>query len=86
MPVKQLSDDREESPSESAERFQLLSPRFEVELTIEPNSCPSLNCGQVGRAFFETKRQSLGQYLYLESSDWFQRQFEAATVGARNSQ
>ena len=86
LPVKQLSDEREESPDESAERFQLLSPRFEVELTIEPNSCPSLNCGQVGRAFFETKRQSLGQYLYLESCDWFQRQFEAATVGARNSQ
>ena len=86
LPVKQLSDDREESPSESAERFQLLSPRFEVELTIESNAGAGLSCGQVGRAFFETKRQSLGQYLYLESYDWFRRQFEQATIGAGNSQ
>ena len=86
LPVKQLTDDREESPNESAERFQLLSPRFEVELSIEPNSNASLNCGQLGRAFFETKRQSLGQYFYLESCAWFRRQFEQATIGAGKSQ
>ena len=81
LPVKQVSDEQEANPEETVEKFQLLSPRFEVELTIDPNTDASLSCGQVGRAVFETKRQSLGQFLFLEACDWFDRQLVQAVQG-----
>lgn len=67
--------------NESGTRYQFLTPRFDVRLLVDPEVGADLRCGQVGRAFFDTRQQSLGAYLFLETQKWFSYQLEQATLG-----
>lgn len=68
------------SEDPNGDKFRLLSPRFDIELQVNQETGKRLSSGQMGRAFFATKRQSLGAYLYLKTRDWFQRQYQQATL------
>ncbi|MDG1873870.1 MAG: efflux RND transporter periplasmic adaptor subunit [Mariniblastus sp.] len=61
---------------------ELLSPRFNVFLCLDPISSRQLQSGQRGKAFFSTKRQSLGSYFYLAACDWLESKIELATQTA----
>lgn len=73
LPVKGAANDSEDGPS-----FELLSPRFSAELSLEDDISKSLHSGQRGLAFFKTGRQSMGSYLYLASCDWLRNKIELA--------
>ncbi len=62
-------------------RYRFLTPRFDVELSVDADVGLSLRCGQVGRAFFDTRQQSLGAYLFIETQNWFSGQIEQAMMG-----
>lgn len=63
-------------------QVELLSPRFNVFLELDPESSKRLQSGQRGRAFFSTCEQSLGSYLYLAVADWLEAKIEIATQTA----
>ena len=62
--------------------FELLNPRFTVELELKSELGQKLQAGQRGRAFFATKRQSLGGYLMVAATDWLKSKIEIATQTA----
>jgi putative peptide zinc metalloprotease protein len=74
LPVKAASDKTDGEPA-----FELLSPRFEAELSLDDEISKSLHSGQRGLAFFKTNRQSMGSYLYLAACDWLKNKIEIAT-------
>jgi putative peptide zinc metalloprotease protein len=78
LPVEPTPNAQDNRPEN---RYRLLAPRFEVQLMVDEKTGIQLNNGQVGRAFFATRRQSLGAFLYLETSKWFRRQIEQAMIG-----
>lgn len=61
---------------------ELLTPRFNAFLSIDQSNSSELHSGQRGRAFFSTKRQSLGSYFYLAACDWLENKIELATQTA----
>ena len=63
-------------------RFELLEPHFTVTLSVAGEFVHELSSGQRGRAFFETKRQSLGGYLYVAVGDWLKHKIKIATQSA----
>ena len=73
LPVKAASSESADGPS-----FELLSPRFSAELSLEDDISKSLHSGQRGLAFFKTGRQSMGSYLYLASCEWLRNKIEMA--------
>jgi putative peptide zinc metalloprotease protein len=73
LPVKPAASDSESGPA-----FELLTPRFTAELSLEDSVSQSLHSGQRGLAFFKTSRQSMGSYLYLASCDWLRNKIELA--------
>ena len=73
LPVKPAASESADGPS-----FELLSPRFSAELSLEDDISKSLHSGQRGLAFFKTGRQSMGSYLYLASCDWLRNKIELA--------
>ena len=70
------------SDDESEQRYELLSPRFNVYLELDSDSSKRLRSGQRGRAFFSTCEQSLGSYFYLAATDWLETKIEIATQTA----
>jgi len=60
-------------------RFELVVPRFTVELQPDDAFVSTLNSGVRGYAFFDAKDQSLGSYLYLAIKDWLTEKIEMAT-------
>lgn len=78
LPVKPVSTnyDNEEA------RFEMLVPRFTVELDLEPGIGKQLHSGQRGRAFFATNKQSLGSYLFVAASEWLEQKIDMATQTA----
>lgn len=72
-----------ESPNAHEEStMELLSPRFAIELELDSEDSKSLSAGQRGHAFFDAKRQSMGSYLYLAISDWFEEKAQIASQTA----
>ena len=61
---------------------ELLDPRFNAFLRLDQENSHKLHSGQRGRAFFSTKRQSLGSYFYLAACDWLEDKIEIATQTA----
>ena len=57
---------------------RLLTPHFAVDLMVEADTGTRLHSGQRGRAFFSTKKQSLGAYLFLAAEQWLQDKIEIA--------
>lgn len=60
----------------------LLSPRFDVLVSLDHEISQSLHSGQRGRAFFKARTQSLGSYLFLAASDWLKTQIDQAILVA----
>ena len=73
LPVKGAASESEDGPA-----FELLSPRFNAELSLDDDVSQSLQSGQRGLAFFKTGRQSMGSYLYLAACDWLRNKIELA--------
>ena len=73
LPVKPAGSESENGPA-----FELLTPRFSAELTLEDEISQSLHSGQRGLAFFKTGRQSMGSYLFLASCEWLRNKIELA--------
>ena len=63
-------------------QVELLSPRFNVFLSLDSSCSNQLQSGQRGKAFFSTKQQSLGSYFYLAACDWLENKIEIATQTA----
>jgi putative peptide zinc metalloprotease protein len=59
--------------------MELLSPRLTATLELDQSLSTQLQSGQIGRAFFKARSQSLGSYLFLAASDWLERQIEQAS-------
>ncbi len=74
LPVQPVADESQRQEVQ----FELLDPRFTMDLALEPAMSESLFAGQRGRAFFVTNRQSLGSYLYLATADWLKEKIELA--------
>ncbi len=60
--------------------MRLLSPRFDVLVSLDDATSRSLQSGQRGRAFFKARTQSLGSYLFLAASDWLKTQIDQAVL------
>ena len=56
-------------PTES----QLVEPRFPGVVTLAPEMCGQLACGDRGYALFGLRREPAGQYLWQQLSQWFQQ-------------
>ncbi len=78
LPVKPASSSGENDGSQ----FELLDPRFSVELELHADVGEQLQSGQRGTAFFATHRQSLGSYFFIATRDWLQDKIEMATQTA----
>ena len=70
------------NPDASEPAFELLSPRFTAELMTDSATSESLHSGQRGWAFFQTRRQSLGIWLYRSAESWLKRKIETAVKTA----
>ena len=80
LPIKTVAGSRDTEAVESD--YRLLSPHFNVDLTLDPNVSASLKSGQRGRAFFQTEKQSLGGYMYVAVENWLRNKIEVATQSA----
>ena len=77
LPVRTLV----KSPSDDNElNFELLSPRFDVTVTLPGDLGDQVLAGQRGYAYFESTEQSLASYLYLAACHWLESQIEMATL------
>ena len=79
LAVRPLADPAAEDQEAQVE---LLTPRFNAFLSLDQDNSSELHSGQRGRAFFSTKRQSLGSYFYLAACDWLEGKIEMATQTA----
>ena len=70
------------SDNETDPDMLLLSPRFDVLVSLDDEVSKSLHSGQRGRAFFKARTQSLGSYLFLAASDWLKTQIDQAILVA----
>lgn len=78
LPLKPGSkDDNDAQPD-----MLLLSPRFDVLVSLDDEVSKSLHSGQRGRVFFKARTQSLGSYLFLAASDWLKTQIDQAILVA----
>lgn len=80
LPVKQ-ADSGDDSDNDDSS-MELLSPRLTATLELDKVLSTRLQAGQVGRAFFKARSQSLGSYLFLAARDWFKTQVELASQTA----
>jgi len=80
LPVKQAAAN--DSSGGEADAMELLSPRLTATLELDKELSTQLHSGQIGRAFFKARSQSLGSYLFLAASDWLEKQFEQASATA----
>ncbi len=70
------------SDNEAGPDMLLLSPRFDVLVSLDDEISKTLHSGQRGRAFFTARTQSLGSYLFLAASDWLKTQIDQAILVA----
>jgi len=77
LPVRPVSSS---SLSESEDKFELLSPRFDVTVDVPEGFGQEILAGQRGQAFFESTEQSLASYLYLAACHWLESQVDMATL------
>jgi putative peptide zinc metalloprotease protein len=63
-------------------RMELISPRFNAFLELDSSTSSRLHAGQRGRAFYSTRGQSLGSYVYLGVRNWLEHKIDLATQSA----
>lgn len=71
-----------EQTKDQGASMELLSPRLTATLELDASLSTQLQSGQIGRAFFKARSQSLGSYLFLAASDWLKKQIEQASQTA----
>ena len=72
--VPGTASDDDEQPD-----HRLLTPHFTADLQLDAATSEKLKAGQRGRAFFQTRRQSLGSYLFLAAEDWLRNKIDMAS-------
>ncbi len=77
LPVRPVSNAQS---SETGEHFELLSPRFDVTVSMPEDFSQQVLAGQRGYAYFESTEQSLASYLYLAACHWLQSKVDMATL------
>ena len=80
LPVKPAASSKQSD--DRASSMELLSPRLTATIQLDQAVSTQLQSGQIGRAFFEARSQSLGSYLFLAASDWLKKQIEQASKSA----
>ena len=80
LPVKP-ADSSSDSGNDGAS-MELLSPRLTATLELDSVLSTKLQSGQIGRAFFKARSQSLGSYLFLAARDWLKAQVDLASQTA----
>ena len=73
LPIKKIQS------VDSHDSARLLTPHFYVDLDLTAEESLNLYAGQRGRAFFQTKRQSMGSYLLVAAENWLKHKIEMAT-------
>ena len=77
LPVRALS----KSPTNEDDfSYELLSPRFDVTVSLPEDFDHRVLAGQRGYAYFESTEQSLASYLYLAACHWLKSKIEMATL------
>lgn len=79
LPLKPAPRSSNGDPDQS---MVLLSPRFDVLVSLGDTQSQSLHSGQRGRVFFSARSQSLGSYIYLAASDWLRSKIDQAMLVA----
>lgn len=77
LPVRALP---KASLGQSDFNFELLSPRFDVTVSVPEDFGQQVLAGQRGYAYFESTEQSLASYLYLAACHWLESKIEMATL------
>ena len=77
LPVRPVSSS---NPASSETDFELLSPRFDVTVSVPDIFGKEIFAGQRGQAYFESTEQSLASYLYLAACYWLESKVEMATL------
>ena len=77
LPVRPVSSSNSEA---SDNKFELLSPRFDVTVSVPQGFGQEIFAGQRGQAYFESTEQSLASYLYLAACHWLESKVEMATL------
>ncbi len=70
---------RQAGQTDDDHEVRLLTPHFNVDLTLSRPISKRLKSGQRGRAFFDASRQSLGAYWFLAVEEWLRKKVEIAT-------
>lgn len=76
LPVRPMPH-REEN-NRDPQSVELLSPRFNLELSLDTHSLHGLRSGQQGKVIFPVRQYSLGAYLYLSIREWLEEKVRAA--------
>ena len=77
LPVRPLAKN---PSSENEFSFELLSPRFDVTVSLPEDFGHQVSAGQRGYAYFESTEQSLASYVYLAACHWLKSQIEMTTL------
>ena len=77
LPVRPVSSS---GSSASDAKFELLSPRFDVTVSVPDSFGKEILAGQRGQAYFESTEQSLASYLYLAACHWLESKVDMATL------
>ena len=77
LPVRPVSSSNQTA---SEEKFELLSPRFDVTVSVPEGFGQQILAGQRGQAYFESTEQSLASYLYLAACHWLESKVDMATL------
>ena len=76
LPVRAMANG---ASSDNEFSFELLSPRFDVTVSLPDDFGRQVLAGQRGYAYFESTEQSLAGYLYLAACHWLKSKIEMAT-------
>ena len=77
LPIRPVSSS---SAVENETSFELLSPRFDVTVSVPEEFGQEILAGQRGQAYFESTEQSLASYLYLAACHWLQTKVDRVTL------
>jgi hypothetical protein len=79
LPVKGKTQHTDER-SEPQDHFELLSPRFNIELQLPAGVDSLVTPGQTGRVIFASERHSLGAWGWISLTSWIREKVQIATT------
>jgi putative peptide zinc metalloprotease protein len=78
LPVRTIAR-REDSEQPGEPEYELLAPRFNVELVLPPELGEMTFPGQTGHVIFASQQHSLGVWAWLQIRHWLRAKIELAT-------